>query len=162
MHSLILWSGFFGAWLLFAGPVYQAVLELEDEAVEFDRIRALTTHVPPMPRLSPWWWLLPPVGFLLDRRRRNRQQLAVVGLLSDEDYLALTGYVNKATGWVFVGLGGFLIAVKETYELTEGLDWPVASFWLLVVLMVALSVGNARLREAHTERAIAQRQAGRS
>jgi hypothetical protein len=39
MHTVILWSGFLGAWLLVAGPIYQAVLELEAEGMETDRIR---------------------------------------------------------------------------------------------------------------------------
>jgi hypothetical protein len=28
MEQLVAWAGFFGAWLLFAGPLYQANLEL--------------------------------------------------------------------------------------------------------------------------------------
>ena len=34
MESLIAWSGFLGAGLLVAGPIYQAVIELEAEAFE--------------------------------------------------------------------------------------------------------------------------------
>ena len=36
MHELILWSGFFGAWLLVAGPLYQAALELSEEDISRD------------------------------------------------------------------------------------------------------------------------------
>jgi hypothetical protein len=30
VHELILWSGFLGAWLLVAGPLYQAAQELDE------------------------------------------------------------------------------------------------------------------------------------
>ena len=40
-------------------------------------------------------------------------------------------------------MGGFLIAAKETYELTEGSEWPNLVFWVLVVVMAGLSFANA-------------------
>jgi hypothetical protein len=48
VHELIAWCGFFGAWFLVAGPVYQAALELEEEGLERDTFA---------PR-SPGWWVL--------------------------------------------------------------------------------------------------------
>ena len=60
MESLIAWSGFLGAWLLVAGPIYQAVIELEAEAFERDAVAAVSAMVEPPPRTSAWWWLLPP------------------------------------------------------------------------------------------------------
>ncbi len=47
--------------------------------------------------------------------------------------------MTKAIGWLLVGLGGLLLAVKETWELTEHYEWPVAVFWILVVVMAAMS-----------------------
>jgi uncharacterized membrane protein YhhN len=67
--------------------------------------------------------------------------------------------VNKATAWLYVGVGGLLIAVKETYELTHDLEWPIAVFWVLLVVMTAISVGNAVARDAHTKRETARRAA---
>jgi uncharacterized membrane protein YhhN len=81
----------------------------------------------------------------------------IIDSLTDEDFQALTNYVNKATAWVYVGVGGLLIAVKETYELTHGLEWPIAVFWVLLAVMAALSVGNAVARDTHTNRATARR-----
>jgi hypothetical protein len=161
MHEAILWCGFLGAWLLVAGPLYQAVLELEAEELEVDRLRALGQSVPAPPRISAWWWLLPPARWVLARRRRDRHQQEILNQMSDDDFDAMTGFVNKATGWLFVGAGGFLIATKETWELVEGLEWRRAVFWLLLVVMFALSIGHIAARSAHTQRAAATRRAKR-
>jgi hypothetical protein len=40
VETLIAWCGFLGAWLLFAGPIFQAALELQEESREADRIEA--------------------------------------------------------------------------------------------------------------------------
>lgn len=152
MHDLILWCGFLGSWLLVAGPVYQAVIELRAEEIERERIREVTSGVSRPPRVSAWWWLMPPVRWVLVRRRREQHQEMMLDALSDEDYEALIRYLHKATGWVFVGAGGFLIAVTETYGLVEGLQWPLVVFWILLVVMAGLSIGNAVAREARTER----------
>ena len=36
VHDVVAWSGFLGAWLLFAGPVYQAALELREQDAAHD------------------------------------------------------------------------------------------------------------------------------
>ncbi|RYU13431.1 hypothetical protein [Nocardioides iriomotensis] len=147
MHELILWCSFLGAWLLVAGPVYQAVLELQEEELEFDRVRGLASAVPAPPPLSRWWWLVPPARLLLSRRRQDVHRRAVVDALSDADHEVLVSYIGKARGWLIVGAGAFLIACKETWELVEGHHWPEAWWWVLVPLMALLSVawtvGNA-------------------
>ena len=33
-------------------------------------------------------------------------------------------YMNIARGWMLVGAGAFLIALKETWELVEHQEWP--------------------------------------
>ncbi|MEX0428349.1 hypothetical protein AB3X52_12025 [Nocardioides sp. DS6] len=161
MHELILWCGFVGAWLLVAGPVYQAVLELREEDVERDRIAAAAHEVDPVPRLSPWWWLLPPAAYLVNRRRQDRFRRAVVDRLSDEDLEAFLSFVNKAQGWLLVGLGGFLIAAKETWELVEGNEWATWIFWVLLVAGAGVAVGHAAVRSAR-ERVILQARRPRS
>jgi hypothetical protein len=81
VHVLILCCGFVGAWLLFAGPLFQAVLELRSEEIEFDRLRELGTTVPAPPAPSSWWWILPPVAWMKHRRRRElHQRLMVVAM----------------------------------------------------------------------------------
>ncbi len=140
VDGFIAWCGFLGAWLLFAGPVFQAALELREQEIERDRIAAAMATVPKPPPVSNWWWLLPPVHYVLTRRRSDTYRNAVWAALDAEDVAALVLFSSKAVGWALVGLGGLLLALKETWELREHYEWPTAIFWLLIVLMGALSV----------------------
>ncbi|WP_426574905.1 hypothetical protein [Aquihabitans sp. McL0605] len=147
MADLMVWCAFFGTWLLVAGSSYQALQELHAEELEFDRIRLLSPGEEALPRTSRWWLAFPPVWFVLEHRRREQHRRLVIDAMSDEDYEAVTRYVNKATGWLYVGAGSFLIAVTETYALVHAHDWPIALFWVLLVVMAALCVGNGVARE---------------
>jgi hypothetical protein len=62
------------------------------------------------------------------------------------------GTSDKATGWLFVGVGGLLIAIKETWLLREHYGWSLAAYWPLVVFMIVVSVGNAVVRIAWRRR----------
>jgi hypothetical protein len=42
---------------------------------------------------------------------------------------------------MLVGLGAWLIALKETYELGEHYEWPLFVYWALVVAMSLLALG---------------------
>jgi hypothetical protein len=152
VHHVILWAGFLGAWLLVAGPVYQASLELRDEQFERDRFAALAATVPAPPPVSPWWWLLPPVRLMLAHRRTEQHQRAMVVELEDADWAALNSYLNKATGWMLVAAGGFLIATKETYELIAGNEWSEQLIWALVPGMVVIALGYTAARSARDAR----------
>jgi hypothetical protein len=153
LQGLILWAGFLGAWLLFAGPVYQAVNELREEDFERERLEEASKSAAPADPLSPWWWLFPPVLIWLNHRRRAKWQDRVVLELPDEDYEALSSFMAKARGWMLVGAGGLLIAVKETFELVEWNEWDDWVFWALVVLMTLLSLGHAAYQSARDGRA---------
>jgi hypothetical protein len=146
MHLFILWVGFAGGWLLVAGPLYQASVELGEEDFEQERFHAAAAGAGPPPQVSPWWWLFPPARLLIGRRRREEWNDRVVQLLPDEDYEAFGSFMRKARGWLFVGLGGTAIAAKETYELVEGSHWPIAVFWVLTPLMAAACVLNVAIQ----------------
>jgi hypothetical protein len=132
VHDAVEWSGFLGAWLLFAGPVYQAALELREQDAAHD-VHATFAGFNQPPPVSPWWWLLPPVRYWLQRRREKRYRRAGMQTLPPEQLDALVEYINKATGWLFVALGGLLLAVKETWEACELHAWPT---WLFLTLLV--------------------------
>ncbi|MET0693842.1 MAG: hypothetical protein ABWY56_07920 [Propionibacteriaceae bacterium] len=152
MHYLIAWSGFLGAWLLVAGPMYQAVLELDEEDFERDVLSRATATVPPPPRSSPWWWLLPPVAYVLQRRQSQAYRRAVMDALPPESIKQLVRFKNMATGWAFVAFGAFFIAVKETWELQEVYEWPIAVFWVLLVVLVVLCTLNTAVRTRNSHR----------
>jgi hypothetical protein len=148
MEQLILWAGFLGAWLLVAGPLHQARVELAEEEFERERFVSVAKQVGQPERLSAWWWLLPPLRLYLGHRARERWERQAWLVMPDEDFEALTSFMSKARGWLLVGGGGFLIASKETWELVQGHEWPAWLFWLLVVVMVGVCVGYTVLQAA--------------
>ncbi|MFC4946143.1 hypothetical protein [Pseudonocardia sp. GCM10023141] len=155
MEHVIAWCGFLGAWLLVAGPIFQASLELREEDIQTDQIEAASATLQDRyPRVSPWWWLVPPVGYWLRRRRRRQFRTAVMQSLNPDQLDGLFSYVNKATGWFFVAGGAALIAVKETWELVELSEWPHALFWVLIVVMPLLCVVNTAVRSGITRHAV--------
>ncbi|GAB2571086.1 hypothetical protein [Microlunatus antarcticus] len=151
MHELIAWSGFVGAWLLVAGPLYQAAVELDEQGERRGGVTRAARQTAPQPPLSPWWWLLPPVAYLLQRRRQRAYRRQVLDALTAEEVEGFVEFTSVATGWAMVAAGAFFIAVKETYELAEVYVWPVGVFALLLVVMLAACAANTvvRVRRAH-------------
>lgn len=150
MHTAVYWFGFLGGWLLFAGPVFQASVELRAEDEASNRMHTLSDGLPPPAPVSNWWWLLPPVRLVLSSRRTNDYREAMLARLSSEDLELITRYLNIARGWMLVALGAFLIALKETWELVEDQEWPEYVFWILVVVMTMTalaSIGSSAERE---------------
>jgi hypothetical protein len=159
MELLVLLCGSVGGWLLVAGPVYQASIELEEQAVDQAAIAAAASSVIAPPRVSPWWWFLPPVAYLLQRRQARAHRQAVMDALGPEQQRQTITFLNKANGWLAVALGAFLIAVKETWEVVEHLHWPVAVFWVLVVVLPLVCIGNAVYRNLRTARLLEKTEA---
>ena len=135
MELLILWAGFVGGWLLVAGPVFQASVELREEEIDRAVIAEAASHAGPPRRVSAWWWLLPPVAYLLIQRAQREFKEAAFTHLSEEQRTQFVSFMRKARGWLIVASGAYLIAVKETWELTEGSEWQEWVFWLLIVVM---------------------------
>jgi len=148
MEQLILWAGFLGAWLLVAGPLHQARVELAEEEFERERFEDAMKGVEPPRRVSPLWWLVPPLRLYLSHRRHQVWEREVWIRLPDEDFEALSSFMSKARGWLLVGAGGSLIATKETWELVEGNEWSTWLFWVLAVGMAIGCVAYTVLQAA--------------
>ena len=155
MDAVIAWVAFVGSWLLFAGPVYQASLELQEEGLERDRFERVTAGVPNPEPISAWWWLLPPVRYVLERRRWKDHRRTMMTALTVAQRKQLIQYLNKTTGWLFVAFGGFLIAVKETWELSERYEWPMWVFFVLVVAVAAVCLTYTATQMAQSDRMVA-------
>lgn len=141
MGTVMAWSGFLGAWLLVAGPLYQGAIEL----LEQDRAAAdgRPTDLPaPPPQPSAWWWLLPPAMLTLRRRRSRAYRRTVLAQLTPQQQAERAGFLHKAAGWFVVASGGTLIAIKETGELVEHHEWSRPAFPLLVLAALLIACGS--------------------
>jgi hypothetical protein len=151
MEDIIRWAAFAGGWLLVAGPLFQGAVELRNENFDRDAIAAATEGVERPARPSRWWWLLPPVMWIMRRFRETRHERDVMLRLDPEQRVRYLGFMNKATGWFTVAGGALLIAAKETWELTEHLHWPIAIFWVLMVVMAIAAILNMAIRMLWSE-----------
>lgn len=150
MPHVIAWCGFLGAWLLVAGPLDQAVREIEEAGFERERLEEAAERVEEPPPVSSWWLLLPPIWWLLHRKRESIYRHLIGEAMADEDLLAFLTLKDILNAWLYVAIGASLIAVKETWELRESYEWPEWAFWLgvvgLAVLCVGITVGRTRRR----------------
>jgi hypothetical protein len=143
---VIAWCGFLGAWLLVAGPLDQAVRELEDQDFEHDAITRAATQVGDPPQVSSWWLLIPPVWYGL-RQNRHRQYKHRVGAAMDEkDVRAFLSYRDAADAWITVAAGASLIAVAESWGLRESYGWPEWVWAGLVMLMLVICGMSTKYR----------------
>ena len=159
MQEVIAWATFAGAWLLVAGPLYQGSAELAE--LDFDRegIQGAAAAVEAArTRPSAWWWLLPPAMYVLHRRWFKALRQAMLPQLTQTQREQVTRFQSKSTGWFTVAAGAALLAMGETWQITQHYRWPVWAFWLLVTVMLAaavltttvLMIGDARMRRAGT------------
>lgn len=82
-----------GVWLVFAGAVYQATLELRAEVAARELfVAGRKLLVVQRPEVSRWWWLVPPVRMVLMRAHVERAQAALFESLSATEYATLVGY----------------------------------------------------------------------
>lgn len=151
MEVFIHWVGFVGGWLLVAGPIYQAALELSEQVDFREEFEKVSKSIPQPDRVSRWWWLLPPVHWVLSRRASKDWWAKASAVLTVEQRALLQGFRNKATGWWLVALGALLIASKETWELIEIYHLPTWLFWVAVVVLLVLAGLNTALRMRQTE-----------
>jgi hypothetical protein len=152
---LILWCAFAGSWLLVAGPLHQGTIELERETQESAEFLIALRDQRRPPSRSRWWWLLPPVAIVLGARESRRQQKRMTDELTRDQLAALTSLREKASAWLFVAGGAFLLAIDATWNLRESYEWPVWVFWallasMLLVCFIYTSYRNFLRHGAHT------------
>ncbi|HCS57466.1 MAG TPA: hypothetical protein DIW80_09735 [Gordonia polyisoprenivorans] len=152
-NPIIAALGALGAWLLVAGPLYQAATELRDQGLT--QRRALPDTIAPSQPISPWWWLIPPVAYWRHHRERTRIKREVIGVMSTEEVQRMLAFSNTALGWLLVAAGATCIAIKETWEFVHMADWPPVMTWVIIVLAAAVAVGNAAMQTARTSHILA-------
>jgi len=154
MDVFIHWAGFAGAWLLVAGPLFQASVELRDEQFDSDVFEEAVGSVSRPGPVSPWWWMLPPVAYAKNIGRSRIHREDMLRALTPEQRERVVGFMNKANGWIFVAGGAFLIALKETWELVHLYHLPALAYWAVVLLMTVIAFSNTVIRTMRAERQI--------
>lgn len=150
LETLIRWGAYLGGWLLVAGPLIQARLELDAEATELSGIRDVVRSTAPPSRLSRWWWLVPPVAMYLTRRRQSAFLDTLGERLDAAQRARLAHFFAVARAWMIVACGAALIAVKETYELAHHEHWGAVGFWVLILIAaVGVAATNAATWKKH-------------
>lgn len=152
MEYVIAVCGFIGGWLLVAGPLWQASIELREEEIDQEAIEAAQSSFAQPPGISAWWWLLPPVGYVMQMRRQRAARRSFQESLPPEQLRQTVNFLNKANGWLVVATGGFLLAVKETWELVEDIHFPQWVFWVLIVVMPIAAIANSAVRSTNTRK----------
>ena len=154
MNVAITWALFAGSWLLVAGPLYQAAIELNEMEVDREGFTQIAKQLPRPKMPSPWWWLLPPVMYFLARHVNEQNQRAIFAAMNETQREQFISFRNKSAGWLTVALGAFLLAGGETWEIVEHYHWPQWAFWALLVFMTAAAVVNTALRMTGSQRAL--------
>lgn len=145
--------GALGAWLLVAGPLHQASMELREQGLA--QRRELPAHIPNPRRIPAWWWLLPPVAYWKHRNEKERLRRVVLAALPADEVERMISFSNTARGWLVVAGGATLIGIKETWELVDALEWPAIATWTITAAALVLSVGNAAITASRTEQILA-------
>jgi hypothetical protein len=63
----------------------------------------------------------------------------------------LVRFGNKATGWILISLGAFLVALTETWTLRDVYDWPLAVYVVIVAVMLLASASYTAVRLRRTD-----------
>ena len=123
----------------------------DEEQFEHEAIEEVQRTLPPRPKTSAWWWLLPPVAYVLQRRRNGAYRKAFMDALPAEQIEHFVRFTNKATGWLLVAGGAFLIALDETWNLCEVAHLAPWVFAILAVgaLLAGFGYTVARQSRAH-------------
>jgi hypothetical protein len=156
MDVLISTIGLAGAWLLLAGSIYQAVLELRAHELAVDRLEKIGAATRTQ-RVSSWWWLVPPIKIYLERQRAIAQRPLYMSELTVEEFESMVSYINKATGWFLVAVGGFSIATKETYQFCRERHFAALVFAPIVVALAGLCLWFTRIRTSSSDQLLAKK-----
>lgn len=162
MNVFIVICAFFGSWLLVAGAIYQAALELAEEQIDREQFAAVKLNVADQKRFSAWWWLLPPVAYVLNARRGRRHKLDVLEALEPEQLRQTVNFFNKSHGWMIVAGGAYLLAVVATWQSYQSFGWPAIVFWVLLVVATGISISSAVRRMLQTQRMLDKAEAAHS
>ena len=125
---------FIGAWLIFVFSFYQGLSQMKQQ---INRVaeKYETTILTDYPRVSPWYWIFPPLKLYLERRRVFAIQSHTD--MSEKNLKTVVHFLDTASAWFYVSLGGLFEAMPATYQLLRALPWKYHN-WVFVIIVVTL------------------------
>jgi hypothetical protein len=84
--------------------------------------------------------------YLIRRHRSYAFRQAALAQLTQAQRDQATSFLNKASGWFTVALGAALLAAEQTWKVITRQHWPAWLFWILIIVMLAVSMLNTALR----------------
>ena len=148
-----------GAWLIFIFPLYQGMLELQEQ---IQHVKKLGISNSKLPKVSIWYWIFPPLKIKLEKQRMFK--LLSLRQTSTEELDLFLHFLDKATAWFYVALGGLLTAISVTYNTLEEfkIDLSPLVFWLLIILIIICTFisDNYRINSKRKQRIIQKIQDG--
>ncbi|MGY3702935.1 hypothetical protein BW731_04480 [Vagococcus martis] len=135
--------GILGVWGLFSFPLYQAFLELSEQAITFTQHINIEKN---FKKISPWLWLFPPLKI----SREKKRALSIIHeiTLSDDEAKNMMTYFDKATAWFYVATAGLFNAIYFSYDLYKESSFnqsPIL-FILFLIFMTIFSILNVVYR----------------
>lgn len=142
MDLFINLCGFFGVWLLFIFPLYQACLELAAQAIEFKQFSDSKIEVK---EISPFYWIIPPYKIY---KEKHRAILILKKLdLNTNELYKIMNFFDKATAWFYVSLAGLLNSIYVTHELFEKYEmYNPYYFFIFIIVMTVFGILHVHFR----------------
>ncbi|GAA3629110.1 hypothetical protein GCM10022297_04840 [Lactobacillus hamsteri] len=147
MHLAFSFLEAIGAWLLFIFPLYQAMLELDEQVEKVkNKEKNAIKKIKTIPKVAPLYWIWPPLKIKLEKKR----MLKILSLydISNDQLEIFSRLVDKATAWFYVALGALLVAIANTHEVFVEL-YPSLSleiFWIIIIVITILGIMLDRYR----------------
>ena len=142
ISTFINFISFLGDWLLFSFPLYQGLMELYDYKWFLTEFNQSSKS---QPKISPLYWIAPIVKIYLEKKRAVK----ILGdiIKNESDLRTAMSFIDKATAWYFVSLGGWLKMVSSLYEFLGELHIE-SLLWLIVgtVILTFLGISSAYYR----------------
>lgn len=112
--------------------MYQGLMELEEYRSLFNKFDLYSYQ---FIKISPWYWLFPPLKIHLEKNRAMGIFKKFVD--NEQEYLTLISFIDKATAWYFISVGGWFKTISSVYEILENNHVP--HFWWCFLLLALIA-----------------------
>ncbi|QYN56827.1 MULTISPECIES: hypothetical protein [unclassified Lactobacillus] len=125
-----------GDWLLFSFPLYQGLMELYD----YQRfLKDFDNSSKALAKISPWYWFLPNLKIHYEKSRAVKILKTIIK--SDTDFRSAMSFIDKATAWYFVAMGGWFKMIQSMYDFLDEIGVHHDAWWLVIGVVLSTFTG---------------------